>query len=126
MKKFLAVISLVAMVALTGCQSKHGTDKTVIPSINKPTSEVMKETTEDDDLSGSDIRPTIAVTPTIKKLPNVSVGDYVIFGTYEQDYNTENGPEPIEWLVLDKKEGKALVLSKYCLDLVAYHYDKWE
>ena len=53
------------------------------------------------------------------KMENLSaaqVGDYVFFGEYEQDNDTSNGKEYIEWLVLDVKDGKALVISKYALD----------
>ena len=45
-----------------------------------------------------------------------AVGDVVTFGTYEQDNDLTNGPEPIEWIVLDVKDGKAMLLSKYILD----------
>lgn len=41
---------------------------------------------------------------------------YITFGSYEQDNNIYNGKEPIEWLVLEEKDGKALVISKYILD----------
>ena len=47
---------------------------------------------------------------------NVNVGDYITFGHYEQDNNTSNGKEAIEWLVLDVQDDKALVISKYGLD----------
>ena len=47
-------------------------------------------------------------------------GDYITFGTYEQDNDTSNGAEPIEWEVLDVKGGKALVISKYILDAKPY------
>ncbi len=43
-------------------------------------------------------------------------GDHIFFGHYEQDNDLTNGPEPIEWIVLDVKDGKALLLSKYILD----------
>ena len=46
---------------------------------------------------------------------------YLIFGSYEQDNNLENGPEPIEWLVLEVEEGRALVISRYALELMQYH-----
>ncbi|MBR6442105.1 MAG: hypothetical protein IKS46_00340 [Clostridia bacterium] len=45
----------------------------------------------------------------------------VTFGTYEQDNNPDNGPEAIEWIVLDEKDGKALLLSKYGLDSLPFH-----
>lgn len=50
-----------------------------------------------------------------------SAGDIVSFGRYEQDNNRQNGSEPIEWLVLDVQNGKALLLSKYALDAKPYH-----
>ena len=50
-----------------------------------------------------------------------TVGESVYFGRYEQDNNNENGPEEIEWIVLDVHEGKSLLLSKYALETKAYH-----
>ncbi len=52
---------------------------------------------------------------------DISKGDVILFGSYEQDNNAENGKEPIEWIVLDVKNGKALLLSKYALDCKAYN-----
>lgn len=49
------------------------------------------------------------------------VGSTVIFGSYEQDNNLENGPEPIEWIVLDQKEDRVLLLSRYVIDCKRYH-----
>ncbi len=51
----------------------------------------------------------------------IAVGSIITFGHYEQDNDLSNGPEPIEWLVLDVKDGRALLLSKYGLDLQPYH-----
>lgn len=48
------------------------------------------------------------------------VGGFFTFGRYEQDGNEENGPEPLEWLVLDDQDGKVLLLSRYVLDTVTY------
>ena len=45
----------------------------------------------------------------------------ITFGAYEQDNNSGNGKEAIEWIVLDEKsDGSKLVVSKYALDRVAY------
>lgn len=49
------------------------------------------------------------------------VGGYITFGHYEQDNNLENGPEPIEWQVLDARDGRALVISLYGLDTRPIH-----
>ncbi len=53
----------------------------------------------------------------------VAVGDIVTFGHYEQDNDLDNGPELIEWIVLDVQDGKALLLSKYGLDAKPYNKD---
>ncbi len=47
----------------------------------------------------------------------VKVGDIVRFGHYEQDNKKSTGKEAIEWIVLavNKKEKKALLLSRYVL-----------
>lgn len=60
--------------------------------------------------------------PSIQKqLQNAEVRDYVTFGSYEQDNKTSNGAEPVEWRVLEIKDGKALLVSKYALDAKPYH-----
>ena len=57
-------------------------------------------------------------------------GDKVLFGLYEQDGNTSNGREIIEWQVLDEKDDRLLVISKYGLDAKPYNANKerttWE
>ena len=50
-----------------------------------------------------------------------NTGKYITFGAYEQDNDTSNGKEPIEWLVLEKRGNKALVVSKYALDCKPYN-----
>ena len=52
---------------------------------------------------------------------NLSAGDEVLFGSYEQDNNAATDDEPIIWTVLDIKDGKALLLSKYNLDCQPYN-----
>ena len=51
----------------------------------------------------------------------VEEGKYITFGSYEQDNNTINGKENIEWLVLNVDGDKALVISKYALDCKPYN-----
>lgn len=51
----------------------------------------------------------------------LQVGDIIEFGSYEQDNNTSNGKEPIEWLVLEKNENRIFVISKQCLDEQPYN-----
>ncbi len=51
------------------------------------------------------------------------IGSYVTFGHYEQDADESNGPEPIEWLVLDydAADNRALLISRYGLDAKPYN-----
>ena len=49
-------------------------------------------------------------------LTNLKVGSTIKFGNYEQDNNTSNGKEEIEWIVLAVDGSKALIISKYALD----------
>ena len=63
----------------------------------------------------------IRLRKTKDQLKNIKVGSYINFGVYEQDNNTSNGKEDVEWLVLEIKDGKALVISKYALDCKQYN-----
>lgn len=54
-------------------------------------------------------------------LERIHIGDTYLFGEYEQDNNTENGKEMIEWIVLDKEGARLLLISKYVLDCQTYH-----
>ena len=49
------------------------------------------------------------------------VGDIIKFGHYEQDGNTANGKEEIEWEVIKVESDRVLVISKYALDCKPYN-----
>ncbi len=51
--------------------------------------------------------------------------DIVPFGRIEQDNDPGNGPEPIDWIVLDKIEGRLLLLSSSCLLGKAYNEESF-
>ncbi len=55
------------------------------------------------------------------KPEDISPGDTVTFGSYEQDNNLNNGTEPIEWRVLDIYENKVLLISRYGLEEKKYN-----
>ncbi len=59
-----------------------------------------------------------------KVIENCSVGDSIYLGEYEQDNNTVNGEELIEWVVLARENGRVLVTSKYILDTVPYNTEE--
>ena len=63
----------------------------------------------------------IRLQKTKDQLKNIKVGSHINFGAYEQDNNTSNDKEYVEWLVLEIKDGKALVISKYALDCKQYN-----
>ena len=52
---------------------------------------------------------------------NLSIGNTVCFGTFEQDNNPGNGKESIEWVVLDINNDRAFLMSRYGLDCRTYH-----
>ena len=58
---------------------------------------------------------------TIKQITDLSAGEIVTFGTYEQDDDPANGAEKIEWIVIDVEEHRALLLSRYVLDAIPYN-----
>lgn len=50
----------------------------------------------------------------------VEVGDTVSFGSYEQDGDGSNGPEMLEWTVLDAEEDRLLLITRWVVDTVPY------
>lgn len=54
-------------------------------------------------------------------LSTAKAGDKVLYGSYEQDNDTSNGKEDIEWLVLTKEENKLLLISDKGLDSQQYN-----
>lgn len=49
-------------------------------------------------------------------------GDIVSFGSFEQDGDASNGPEPIQWIVLERFDDRLLVLSADVLDGRQYNH----
>lgn len=66
------------------------------------------------------ISTVLAETPITQSFD--TIGSIVAFGRYEQDGNEENGPEEIEWVVLDVQDGKVLLLSKYGLAKISFDF----
>lgn len=57
------------------------------------------------------------------KIVGAKVGDTFSWGTYEQDNDETNGPESIEWQVIDVKDDKALIVSNSVLDCKRFNED---
>lgn len=49
--------------------------------------------------------------------------DLVTFGKYEQDNNESNGAEDIEWLVLEKTENSALLITDKIIDIKQFNVE---
>ena len=81
-------------------------------------SETGKDTGSEDNKEMTSVELTeeekraAALKETIKA---AKVGDFIEIGTFEQDGDTANGAEPIEWMVLAEENGKKLLLSRYIL-----------
>ena len=144
MRRILCIVSwLLILCCLVGCGAPAGSDPTQAPTqliTEVPTEEPSAtleatklpsptETKTPSPTATKTPSPTATKTPSPTTTPNpvqnvpsnVAVGDIVKFGSYEQDNNTSNGQEEIEWIVLDKKDGKALLMSKYTLDRQLYN-----
>ena len=67
------------------------------------------------------IIPKQKLKKVIQYLESAAVGDTILFGTYEQDNNTSNGKESIEWLVLAKEDNRVLIISQHALDSQPYN-----
>lgn len=69
----------------------------------------------------------LEIYPQYKKalFAEAEAGKPLIFGAYEQDNDLSNGKEDIEWLILEVKDGRALVISKYALDCKAHSKTTW-
>lgn len=69
---------------------------------------------------GKDLTSNNAYTTSFR-YEYYSEPETVVFGHYEQDNDVSNGPEPIEWEILDTDGDRILLLSKYALDSQYYY-----
>ena len=52
-------------------------------------------------------------------------GSIVTFGRYVQHVAEPQQKEPVEWIVLERKNDKVLLISRFALDIQPYHLE-WE
>ncbi|MBR5996156.1 MAG: hypothetical protein IK026_06235 [Eubacteriaceae bacterium] len=64
-----------------------------------------------------------SIKPQYQKvlLSEAKIGSYFVFGAFEQDNNTSNGKEDIEWIVLAREGDRVLLVSRYALDCQPYN-----
>ncbi len=128
-----AIFAVILIMILTSRNSGDQVDETGNELLIEATTEKIVEDTGQYDESEPEIEDTEAekttevagTTETAEastvSLAEASVGDVVQLGTYEQDGDKKNGKEEVEWIVLDKRDGELLLLSKYGLSNQPYH-----
>ncbi len=76
------------------------------------------------------LAPTAAPTPVQTAAPasgrGYAVGSVITMGSFEQDGESLNGKEPMEWLVLAQEGDRALLISRYALTTRAFDGSTWE
>lgn len=74
-------------------------------------------------LSALAVLLVLAMAPAAAGADAPAAGDVIRFGHFEQDNDPDNGPEPIEWIVLEVDEAnrRVWVVSRCGLDAQPYH-----
>lgn len=124
MKKFTKLFILVCifLFIFCGCSYSSSTYNYDIDSINNESYEETQVTRE-----AVDIQTELNAIKNADSLVwGVAEDSVVTFGAYEQDGNIFNGPEPIEWYVINNADGAAMLYSVYCLDCQPYHNDTYD
>ena len=127
----------------------EGLEKTDSETMEKKLAELEKQLTEE---KAAELRALAEPTPTPEPekpegtgktnwrggdwinrddiLPFMNDEGYMVFGAYEQDGDETNGPEAIEWEVLEKNENGIFLVSRYVLDAQPYNTEEtdvtWE
>ena len=105
---------------------KYGTDA----SLYRETLNTLRQQVVTDDDAGVEISVEDTKAYYRDMLADAEIGDYLVFGSYEQDDDSSNGKEDLEWQVLDKDENRLFVISRYAVDFQQYHFENvpvtWE
>ena len=69
----------------------------------------------------ADEAPDVPSATSVLSLPeNVKAGDIITFSSWPQSLDGSDST-PVEWLVLDTQDDRALLLSRYALDFRSFH-----
>ena len=99
----------------SGSENSAGETSSLASSAEK-LKEELEEPAEEEDLQ-EEIFEDIYEEP---KNVDYNVGSIRTMGTYEQDNNSGNGPEIIDWIVAKRDGNKALLVSRNTLDVGLY------
>lgn len=118
MKKTISILSALALVfSLSGCQENKNADISEAATNSVTESGDIQENTDTNENS-------------VAQYSTVNPGDVITFGQYEQDNNSDNGAEPIEWDVLSVDGDDVFVWSRKVLDNRFYNEERtdvtWE
>lgn len=80
---------------------------------------------EEKDIADSYDLKDVKSLSAVKSIDEISVGQRLKFGKYQQDGQRINGKEKILWRVLAIEDNKVLLISEKLLCYMPYH-DKWE
>ena len=69
----------------------------------------------------NELRSSIIHNYVDEIISTAKVGSTIVWGSYEQDNVSSNGKEEIEWIILDKKKDKILLVSRYAIENKAFH-----
>ena len=118
------MIGIMALLFLSACEGKKeepavpDTQSEIVEPEPAATEEVQEETEEPQEETDEDDGSYYFN------------GEYVVFGKYEQDGDLSNGPEPIEWVILEDDDEKMFLISRYILDCHTYQPEQedvtWE
>ena len=106
-------------------ETGSGTEKVARPVFWLDLDAAVEVLTPSEEKQNHDENPAEAERKA-KTVPYTRVRNTVTLGNYEQDNDLENGPEPIEWIVLDydAENHRSLLISKYGLDAFQYHSER--
>ena len=111
MKKVILICSILLVLAMGACS--------------------FNQAAENNSENTYDLNDAINMVKCVTEYPDTATiddFDTVRFGKYEQDGDESNGKEDIEWIIIDKNNGNAKMISKYILDNIIYDEKsyKWE
>lgn len=78
-----------------------------------------------DEGTKKDDEPFEVPVVTQPDLDKAGFGDVIVFGSYEQDGDKSNGPEPLEWIVVHREGDRVLVVSRYSIYESYMNHTMW-
>ena len=114
---FPVLLLTLGLLTLTACGTQEAESRNASADSGAATGESATVTSE----SSTATNPFVLTSTTPVSIDEAIPGDLIELGSYEQDGDTDNGPETIEWQVLAAEEERILVISRYILDSRLYN-----